>query len=355
MCCKSNRVCRSNVRHMVKKGYRYDIAILRLLCAVAVVFFHAYGIMYAMHFSDETRQLYANEYWVFNQSYFICITMAMFVFISGFLFGGQLIRRRPISLKNIVRTKFLRLMVPFFVFTTLFMCTQNAVSLSPYYKWTYMHLWFLPMLFWCFIISYFFRQLILSDNWIVSILTLATFFCIPILGVDFPSEFGLVRLPGWFCWFVLGMWFCKHEDQLTLQNTSALFKVIVIVSGLAIYFVADYFYPTFYGESTFKGIITTMLGIYALWILFYWIPWQDFYVTDFLLSLSACSFGIYIFHYWLEAHMVSRTAQRLFPLECWAHDHYRIFPVVFALTAIIISYVITWVILRFKIGRKLLG
>ena len=33
------------------KGYRCDIALLRILCIV-VVFFHGYGMMYANHFSD---------------------------------------------------------------------------------------------------------------------------------------------------------------------------------------------------------------------------------------------------------------------------------------------------------------
>ena len=34
------------------KGYRCDIALLRILCIVVVGFFHGYGMMYANHFSD---------------------------------------------------------------------------------------------------------------------------------------------------------------------------------------------------------------------------------------------------------------------------------------------------------------
>lgn len=78
----------------MKKDFRYDIAILRLLCITTVVFFHAYGMTF-VHFSDTTNALYSDKYEMFNQTYLINIAMPMFIFISGFLFGGQLMRKCP--------------------------------------------------------------------------------------------------------------------------------------------------------------------------------------------------------------------------------------------------------------------
>ena len=169
---------RKKVSNLVNKDYRHDLAMLRLLCITIVVFFHAYGMMYASHFSESTSMTYRVKYEFFNQTYLINIAMPMFIFISGFLFGGQLMKKQPVSFIKMVKSKFMRLMLPFFVFAILFMFTQNAASLKPFYQWTYSHLWFLPMLFWCFISTWFLRPLILNRFAYVSVLTLIGLFVI---------------------------------------------------------------------------------------------------------------------------------------------------------------------------------
>lgn len=343
----------SKITSFVKnKEFRYDIAMLRLLCITIVVFFHAYGMTY-VHFSDITNSLYAEKYEMFNQTYLINIAMPMFIFISGFLFGGQLLKSVPTTFIQMVKSKFMRLMVPFFVFAILFMFTQNAISFKPFYQWTYSHLWFLPMLFWCFMGAFLLRPLILNNNYAVSILTLVVLCGISLPGKLFPPFIGLHNLNTSIGWFAMGMWFNKHEE--TLMVKSAANKVIIIIAGLAIYFFGMTLFPTQYGKHSVTCILLTVTVIYALWTLFVWIPWKNLAVTDFLMSLSACSFGIFIFHNWLEAHMISRTAQRLLNLEQLAYDHVYLFPLLFSIAAFVLSLGITWILLRFNIGRKLLG
>lgn len=341
--------------HTQKIGYRYDVAMLRLLCIVIVVFFHAYGMMYAAHFSPETRALYSSTYKFFNLTYLINIAMPMFVFVSGFLFGGQLMRKQPVSFIKMLKSKFMRLMIPFFVFATIFMFTQNAVSWKPFYEWNYSHLWFLPMLFWCFIITYLLRPLILNENNVVGIVTLLILFSISLCGKFLPMIIGLKGITQWISWFALGIWFYKHEKELILSRIHPILKASIIIIGIGLFITVMTVFPQEYDTVTIFGIIATIVALYSLWLLFSWIPWQNFAVTDLLLTLSACSFGIYIFHNWLEAHMISRTAQRVLGLEQLAHDHVYLFPLIFSTVAFVISFGITWVLLRFKIGRKLIG
>ncbi len=341
------------VPNRVKKDYRYDIAMLRLLCTTIVVFFHAYGMMYASHFSDATVAMYKAKYEFFNSTYLINIAMPMFLFISGFLFGGQLLKSQPISFIKTVKGKFMRLMMPFFVFATLFMFTQNAASFKPFYQWTYSHLWFLPMLFWCFITTWLLQRLIMNRSYYVSIPTLIILFVIAIPDKIFPMIFGLHHINTDLCWVALGAWFYKHEVQFLPKST--LLKIISIVVGITLFIVAMTIYPQEYGTKTIIGIIVTISVIYSLWILFNWIPWKNLAVTDFLMSLSACSFGIYIFHNWLEAHMVSQTAQRVLHLENLAQNHIYLYPFLFSVSAFVLSLGMTWVLLKFKVGRKLIG
>lgn len=343
------------VSHYLNNNYRYDIAILRLLCIVVVVYFHAYGMMYANHFSDNTRHIYDKMYGEFNQVYLINIAMPMFIFISGFLFGGQLMRKGSINLKNIIRGKVERLLVPYFVFSFIFMLTQNALSWQAIYQLDFSHLWFLPMLFWCFVITYFLYPLILSNNHIVPLLVFSVLFGISLLGKFVPPFLGIQFVNSWLCWFVLGFWFYKHERALTLPSVNKKIKAIIIVGGLIIYCMIMTIYPQTYGNRSVLGIAIIIIALYSLWLLFSWIQWQNFTITNFLLPLSACSFGIYIFHNWLEAHMVSQTAQRLLPLEQWAQEHVYLYPFLFSTVAFIISLAITWVILKSKVGRNLIG
>lgn len=337
----------------VQKDYRYDIAMLRLLCIIIVVFFHAYGMMYAGHFSESTSAAYRAKYELYNKTYLINIAMPMFIFISGFLFGGQLLKTQPIPFRNMVKGKFMRLMIPFFVFTTLFMFTQNAVSFKPFYKWTYSHLWFLPMLFWSFITTWFLRPLIMNKSYIIYTPTLIILFVISLPGKIIPQIIGLHNMNVWVCWFALGAWFFKHEKKLLPK--SSITKVCTIIGGLLIFFLMMSLFPQEYGRQTIGGIIATLSAIYSLWTLFSWIPWKNLAVTYFLMSLSTCSFGIYIFHNWLEAHMISRTAQRLLSLESLAQEHIYLYPFLFSVIALILSLGLTWALLKTKIGKKLIG
>lgn len=337
---------------MDNKNFRYDIAMLRLTCIVVVVFFHAYGMMYANHFPEHIASVYREYYKALNDTYMINIAMPMFVFVSGFLFGGQLIREEQVSFSKVLKSKFNRLMVPFFLFSVVFMITQNSTSIKPFYQWTYSHLWFLPMLFWCFILFWLMKPLIMNKSNLISLSTLCFLFLISLPGRVFPMILGLHNVNIWFCWFALGTWFFKHE--VNLLPKSNFIKIISIVVGLSVYVGLMMFRPQLYGQHTVVGIVSSISALYSLWILFAWIPWRNYKLTAFLLVLSSCSFGIYIFHNWIEAFMVSSAAQRMLNLQEHAEKHVIIFPFLFSIVAYFLSFAITRLMLKFSIGQKLL-
>ncbi len=57
----------------------------------------------------------------------------------------------------------------------------------------------------------------------------------------------------------------------------------------------------------------------------------------------------------IEPLMISRTAQQLLPLEQWAADHIVLFPLVFSLLALLLSYIVTRIFLMTRIGKFLVG
>lgn len=334
------------------KAFRQDIAVLRLVSIVVVVFFHAYGMMYASHFSPETQALYYGKYEWFNQYYPINIAMPLFVFISGLLFGGQMLRRPEMGLKEMVMKKFQRLVVPFFVFTVIFMFAINDLKVTPFYTWSYWHLWYLPRLFWCFIIAFFLRSLLLHKKFGVGVATVVALFALSFVDLGIPPVLGVQGVNRWLCWFAIGVWFCQYEKSI-LTNEKR--KWLIIGGGIVSYLIMAWLFPVEYGETSLAYVTATLMAIAALWAAASLVPWHKLSITPLLLNISACSFGIYIFHNWVEVYLISSTAQRLFSLEPLAHDHTILFPLAFSSLAFAISYFLSRLLLRAKVGRYLIG
>ena len=261
-------------------------------------------------FPTDVAELYRQQYELINQYGLINLAMPMFVFISGFLFGRQL-KRKPLSLVKVIKDKFVRLMIPFFVFTIFFMLTTNSLSWEPFYRWTYWHLWFLPMLFWCFIVTYLIHPFIMNNRAWVAILTLLVLFAISLVGKVVPMIIGVHNVLLWICWFAFGTWFCSHEHLIT----KGFSQKFVIVCGISIYVIISYFVPWEYGNNNLMGTIATLGGILALWSM----------------------------------------ANILFPLDYWAIEHTTLFPLIFSLMAFIISWGLTWLLLKTRFGKFLIG
>lgn len=340
------------VNHKNQSNYRYDIAILRLLAITIVVFFHTYGMMYAKHFPDCIASIYSNIYADFNHNYLINIAMPLFVTISGYLFGKQLVLEKYSGLKHLTTNKFMRLMLPFFVFTVIFMVTTNSVSWKPFYQWTYSHLWFLPMLFWCFIICYLLKHVLLAKKSWIPVTLLICCFILSLFGKLFSPFLGLHGVSVWLYWFVLGILMLRYDDCII-----GLFKShkSLLVGLLVIYIVCSVCVHTEYGILTWYGQIGSTTAVIGLMVICRLIPWQNYWFTTTLISLSSLSFGIYIFHYWAAPFIISSTAQRLFPLIQLAKEHTYLFPFVFSLVTFVISLTLTWCFLKTRIGRFLIG
>ncbi len=341
---------------MNKPQKRLDIAVMRLFCIAVVVFFHAYGMMYATgHFDADVYTKYEQMYKAFNQGPVINLAMAIFTFIAGFLFGRQLLGKRYSLTREgcaaVFSGKGMRVLLPFFVFTIIFMFTTNSASWAPFYQWTYSHLWYLPMLFWCFVFTWILQNIVLSSKPAISVALLAILLVVSCLDKFVPLFLGLHSVSCWLYWFVLGAVVSKWESAIF----SAIKRYHLFWGLVAAYVVFTILFPPDYGHNTFIGQITITCGVYAAWHACREIPWQNFAVTKFLVWLSTFSFGIYIFHNWLEAFIVSSSAQRLLPLRDWAINHMVLFPLVFSLLAFVLSFLLTWAVTRTRIGRKLIG
>lgn len=333
-----------------KKERLQSISIIRAISITFVVAFHAYGMMYASHF-PATKELYRSIYFPINQFYFINIAMPMFVFVSAYLFAFLTAKNKYPTFSYLIKNKIKRILLPYFCFGMIMMASTNNFHPLELLSGGFWHLWFLPMIFWCFLITYLLsKQRFCSTNkgtWLILLFC----FVIALMDTFLPRILGLHNLTQWYCWFYLGWAVYQYKDWL--MTTIKRFKLIYVL--LFIYFVITIVRPTEYGDIYWYSELSQTSMILAIWYITENIDWNKYNFIKPVISFSNYSYGIYIYHNWIQLYLISKTAQKLFPLEMWAAEHTILFPFCFFLISLLISYGLTRLTLKTRVGKFLIG
>ena len=275
--------------------------------------------------------------------------MPMFVFISGFLFQFQLSNNRYTSFYLLLKKKFTRIIIPYFIFGLIMMATTDNFHPLRLLSGEYWHLWFLPMIFWCFIISYGINKL--TQNHLFYIFLLPVTFSLPLLSFHFPHILGFYPIGIWYCWFLLGSICFLHQDKICRYISQ--YKLWILL--LLIYLIPTVIAPTPYGERTWYSSLSQIAIIICLWWFVHTRKPATLSKFDFTVNLSKYSYGVYIFHNWFAFLLISSTAQQLFNLPALASNHVILFPLCFTIVTFILSFSASWLLMKTKFGRFLIG
>lgn len=205
-----------------------DVAILRLLLIVLLVVYHSFCIFSgAWSVPDNYLQIPAYG-WIAKASY--SFMLETFVFISGYLYGYQ-IRKKGISnitIKNTLIRKAKRLLLPCFFFGIIYYWMFYDLG-KPIHDIIYTilngvgHLWFLPMLFWCFVGIYAVEKIRLSLK-ITLLLAVIMALC-PFL----PFPLRLTSTMYYFLFFYVG--YCINRYSWNIKRFFTP-RVAMLSSGL---------------------------------------------------------------------------------------------------------------------------
>ena len=218
--------------------------------------------------------------------------MPMFIFVSGCVFAYQLeIKKKKISFVSLLKNKFKRLMIPFYVFGFLWVLPVMVIlgfrdpfhyaidgfilAIDP------RHLWFVMTLFWIFLLFYglkFFSDSLHMPSWIILPIAVALYF----LPIKHISYLQIGNVFNYFLWFSLGYFFIlKRQWWGILLGTS------IIVLALS------YIYQNPIIASI-KNIAVAIIGISAMYIVSKYT--QGIRDTFLYKTIGDNSFGIYLFH-----------------------------------------------------------
>lgn len=165
--------------------------VIRPILIVLLVFYHAFAPFSGAWEPIEGYPIIKTYWWLDKLSY--AFMLEMFVFVSGYVFGYQVRIKGESKLeaKNLFWGKFKRLMIPCMVFSLLYILLLGDIT-QPVTKTIYDlvngagHMWFLPMLFWCFAGVWVIEKLKLKPKWVIPVLVLCSVFS----SVPLPLRLG---------------------------------------------------------------------------------------------------------------------------------------------------------------------
>lgn len=154
-----------------------NVAIIRPILLMQLVFYHAFAPFSGAWKPIEGYPAIRTYWWLDKLSY--AFMLETFVFVSGYVFGFQVRTKgaNKLTAKNLMWGKFKRLMIPCVVFSFLYIFLFGDIT-QPFYKTIYSlfngvgHMWFLPMLFWCFVGVWVIERLRLKAKWVILVLIL---------------------------------------------------------------------------------------------------------------------------------------------------------------------------------------
>ena len=204
-----------------RKEYLPEVGIMRLLLILSIVIGHSFAIYGSENYRawplPENYEDIASFHWI--NPFFISFSLQAFVFLSGYVFEHQV--QGNLQFKRIQITKKVkRLIIPTIVFGTIYLLSLDFAPSLKILSTNFLisllsgpgHLWFLPMLFWCFFIVIILYEII-SQHLYSAILWLVLA-VISIGSLFIPDLFRASRTLFYLFFFILGIAIYRKRMQL---------------------------------------------------------------------------------------------------------------------------------------------
>ena len=280
-----------------------------------------------------------------------------FVFVSGYIFTFQMLEKNKFtSFGQFLKSKIVRLLIPCWVFGILyFILFKKYVNI---WQTIYNigggigHLWYLPCLFICFIAQYFLLELKTNTK-----ITLVILICLVFLSfVPLPLH---LNQPLYFILFFYGGGlFYQNKDSVALRaNTKSIllcwtiFAALLVIINLWFIQSEKFANPTLLkiavlGSNKILKSILAWSGITALYLTAVQYC-RTYKISDFILKIGVCGYGVYVFHQFVLVRMYDKT-----PLPEILGTYWL--PWVGLAVATVVSVLLTLAVRSTKLGRKFL-
>lgn len=336
----------------------YEVVPIRLVLIALLVFYHAFAIFSGV-WSPITGYPEIPLYDIMDKLSYACL-LETFVFISGYILGFQVSKKGEVYIKNVnpfLTKKLKRLILPSILFSVIYVLLFNGYEKPlPTVVFNILsgtgHMWFLPMLFWCFVFVFLAEKTKLSIKWMVG----ASF--IMLFASVLPLPFRINTAMYYFAFFYTGYCIKKYEWSIPHDGT---WKYILLLAGFASAFVLKIYISELENMRMGGAIlhylyllltisvrfINAALGVMLLIMLSKrLVQCSETSKWNNMLRLSDCCFGVYIF----QQFILMLLAQTELSLNVSSY----IYPWIAFIMTLIISLTLTIIIRNTKMGSQLL-
>lgn len=343
------------------KKFLYEISIIRPLVIFLLVLLHSFQKIQSGGGYHNDYQLIGVYKWF---TYFISgFRIETIAFVAGYVFSYQSHDLgRSYNFKPFVWKKFKRLIIPMVVFGLiyyfLFFFHVETFSLMDFLLKLFSgcgHLWFLPMLFWCFIAIWIIDHYRFLNKWWL-LLILAVISVLPRLGLPL----GFARLPH-FVFYVYGGYFLWTKRDLLFNNLTWKKIIVLWLAYVALVIISHTIIPSTSPTMSFirkleivilentVELVMAVCGIMALYMTTCRFTTKEgFKPKPWIITASEDCYGVYVYHQFILVWLYFFT-----PLVITIHP--LIVPWIGFVVTLLLSLLLTKLTLKTKLGRFLIG
>lgn len=207
-----------------------NMDVIRPILIVLLVLYHSFAIFGgAWEPIDGFPEIQA-YWWLDWLSY--AFMLETFVFISGYVFGYQVRTKgkEKLQAKKLFIGKLKRLILPSAIFSLIYILLFGDIT-QPVVETLYglingvAHMWFLPMLFWCFVLIWLIEELKLKPKLVLPTLIVISLFSVDGLPLQFSHT--MYYMLFFYAGFALQRYDVEINRYYNLRNS--IFSVILFV------------------------------------------------------------------------------------------------------------------------------
>lgn len=336
------------------------VDVLRMICVFLLVADHSFAIYSGIWPKIECVDDIPLYFWIGR---FCCSFMLpLWFFISGYLWGYQVVEnKREITFVALIRNKAKRLLLPCYFFGLLsLICSGNiawllsGMGMLAFFSGV-QHLWFLVVLFWIFLISWFLHRSKINDAIKIAALSVLSIVAWNVMSL------GIGGALHYLLYFQLGYYTLKYKTAITriiVRKSMVIFitaifcLLFVPLTNLLIEVTPEN--VTSMSERATSQVLMHLvsmpleiLGIALCYSIAIGIKCKE-KASNIIGVFASYSFGIYLFHHFVLTYLYKETTMA-------SYVGSMLLPIIGFVVSIISSIVCTWCFKRFRLGRMLVA
>lgn len=328
-----------------------EVSFIRPILIVLLVFYHATCIHIQTGSWTLPKGVEELPIYIFAGKFAYAFLLESFVFISGYVWACQVERKGRIDdFFYLLKKKTIRLLVPLLIFGIPYILIIEKECINiPHLIEGPGHLWFLPMLFCCFIVGW----SILKTGFSYKLITLFLFFVSLFSFLELP--FFLSEVLYYIPFFFLGFTMFGYREiiryNLTKKNV-----IFVWIMFLGAFFISVYVRGIIikHTQNTFlieeckvlSKLVYSLVGTMAFYMTSLYIT-SKYTLNDTYIKLGGMCMGVYIFQQFILKILYYDTI-----VPTYINDY--ILPLFVFFVTLSLSMLLTYLLRLNKLGRSII-